>query len=535
MTRRKIFKNLEIRIYLLVWASTAVLALSMYFFLYSQYDNLIMSKLQSDAVAVHQYTELVLDESGFFELNTIEDEQTELYQTIHRQLDEIRHIANILYLYTAKRSDSGELVYVVDGLDLDNELFRHVGDPIEDEIIPDLEQSLRGETVFADEIISTEWGIVYTVFFPFSDDEGNIIGAIGMEFECEDYYNAAGSVRVFTSLASVAMSLVFVVVAYFAVRKIIKRTEIAFVNMERDKIQAEELVQAITNASPIPCHLWDSNMNIIDCNEAAVRLYGYKDKQEYFERWKSETTPEYQPDGMQSSMKMMWLLERAFAEGRSEFEWMHQLPNGSPLPTEVTLVKIEYSGHDIVAGYVRDMRRQRELEKRIGEGYFDELTGAYNKKYMHERLTRLMRIMSRAETTLTVMMVEVDRYRDYCEKNGHKAGEKSLITIAETLKAHARRADDFVVKYSSDVFVMVLPNMNSVGAKMIAEEVLRDIRELKIPHDKSDGDSFVTVSVGVTTGNVYYRQLGEDYIMRADEMLYASKHSGRDKYTYSDL
>jgi hypothetical protein len=81
------------------------LALSFYFLIYSQYYNLTINQLKEDAHIIHQYVEEFISEDSFTELNTIEDEDKEIYQITHKQLDEIRRIANIMYLYTAKQDE----------------------------------------------------------------------------------------------------------------------------------------------------------------------------------------------------------------------------------------------------------------------------------------------------------------------------------------------------------------------------------------------------------------------------------------------
>jgi diguanylate cyclase (GGDEF)-like protein/PAS domain S-box-containing protein len=129
--------------------------------------------------------------------------------------------------------------------------------------------------------------------------------------------------------------------------------------------EAEERTKLMLDSTPLCCQLWDSNLQTIDCNEAAVRLYGYKNKQEYIERFFMECLPEYQPNGERSLEKAMMLVNKAFDEGRCVFEWMHQLPDGTPIPAEVTLVRVRHKEGFVVVGYTRDLREMREAEERI--------------------------------------------------------------------------------------------------------------------------------------------------------------------------
>ena len=222
---RNLWVRFEIKIIAIILGIAAALALSFYFLIYSQYHGLTIDKLKEDAKIVHEYVEGIIDEKSFSELNTIEDEKKDIYLTTYRLMDQIRRIANIRYLYTAKKTTDGQYIYVLDGLDRDAEDFRHVGAPIEEEIIPKLEQCLRGETVLGDDILVTEWGIVYVTYFPVHDSSGAIIGAIGMEFDAEKLYEAIARVRLLTVLIAVALVALCSVPAIFTLRKVVRATE----------------------------------------------------------------------------------------------------------------------------------------------------------------------------------------------------------------------------------------------------------------------------------------------------------------------
>ena len=81
----------------------------------------------------------------------------------------------------------------------------------------------------------------------------------------------------------------------------------------------------------------------------------------------------------------------------------------------------------------------------------------------------------------------------------------------------------------------MLPNTDSAGARLIADKLLNSVRALKLPHSKEVAEPYVTISIGVTTGRVGHKQSWEEYVKRADEAMYISKQSGRNKYTYLDL
>ncbi|MDR0196795.1 MAG: response regulator [Oscillospiraceae bacterium] len=128
--------------------------------------------------------------------------------------------------------------------------------------------------------------------------------------------------------------------------------------------EASERVRLMLDTLPLCCQIWDKNLNITDCNEAAVKMYEFKNKREFMDRF-FECSPELQPNGQRSDETAQMFIKKAFAQGRCVFEWMHRVPDsGVLIPSEVTLVRVEYESGHIVIGYTRDMR---EHEQMMGE------------------------------------------------------------------------------------------------------------------------------------------------------------------------
>ncbi|MDR2545982.1 MAG: transporter substrate-binding domain-containing protein [Lachnospiraceae bacterium] len=124
---------------------------------------------------------------------------------------------------------------------------------------------------------------------------------------------------------------------------------------ERMMLESAERTQLMLDSSPLSCQLWDEHLDIIDCNEAAVRLFDFDSKQEYIENL-SVCSPEYQPDGLRSDETMAGYIKEAFAKGWLSFDWTHQMPDGTMFPADITLVRSEYEGRSVVIGYTRDLR-----------------------------------------------------------------------------------------------------------------------------------------------------------------------------------
>ena len=127
-------------------------------------------------------------------------------------------------------------------------------------------------------------------------------------------------------------------------------------------IEAHERVQLMLDSSPLCCSLWDKDLNIILCNEAAVKLFRLKNKQEFMDRF-FELSPEYQSDGSLSSKKAVDNIKTALEKGQDFFEWMHQTLDGTPIPCEISLIRIINGNEYIVAAYNRDLREHKQMMK----------------------------------------------------------------------------------------------------------------------------------------------------------------------------
>ena len=126
----------------------------------------------------------------------------------------------------------------------------------------------------------------------------------------------------------------------------------------------QEHTQVLLDAVPLAIHLWSREGKLFGCNDEAAVLFGTKDKQDFLDKF-FQLSPEYQPDGQLSSEKALKQVMKAFDEGRNVFEWMHTRLDGSPLPAELTLVRIELGKGDFVAGYMRDLRRDKQMVAEI--------------------------------------------------------------------------------------------------------------------------------------------------------------------------
>ena len=132
------------------------------------------------------------------------------------------------------------------------------------------------------------------------------------------------------------------------------------------KLQREhQRTRIMLDTLPIACFVGTINGKIYDCNKEALRLFKLNDKQEFIDRFDHELSPEYQPNGKSSYDELIRYGVITQREGKCVFDWMHQQPDGTPLPTIVTLESVIFGGEKALIAYIRDRREYTQMTTEI--------------------------------------------------------------------------------------------------------------------------------------------------------------------------
>jgi diguanylate cyclase (GGDEF)-like protein/PAS domain S-box-containing protein len=161
----------------------------------------------------------------------------------------------------------------------------------------------------------------------------------------------------------------------------------------------------------------------------------------------------------------------------------------------------------------------------------DGLTGLTNRRAFDIALETELARCRRTREPLSLLMVDVDRFKTYNDLYGHQAGDEVLKTVGKCLKESLRRPGDVAARYGGEEFVTVLPGTDEDGAFFIADAFREKLAALKLPHKGGD-KGYLTASVGLATFSE--RDVGmnaSELVRRADEALYNAKGAGRDRVT----
>ncbi|MCP3900543.1 MAG: diguanylate cyclase [Desulfobacteraceae bacterium] len=189
----------------------------------------------------------------------------------------------------------------------------------------------------------------------------------------------------------------------------------------------------------------------------------------------------------------------------------------------------------------KDISERRAYEEALKEtnkklkkqANIDGLTQISNRRFFNETLQKEWRRMQRSQKPIGLLMIDIDFFKLYNDNYGHAQGDECLKQIAKTIKSCARRSHDLAARYGGEEFAYILPETDLKGAAQVADSVLNAIRDLKIPHEYSKVANIATVSIGCFSMIPTTNDKQSDLIIKADQLLYKSKESGRNRFTTS--
>ena len=172
------------------------------------------------------------------------------------------------------------------------------------------------------------------------------------------------------------------------------------------------------------------------------------------------------------------------------------------------------------APLLANLRNLALAELRAGT---DSLTGLPNQRASHETLQRLMAQSDRTRQPLSVLLLDLDHFKQVNDIFGHQAGDNVLAAVGVTLRSLVREAD-FCGRFGGEEFIALLPDTDLSGAEVVAEKIRAGIAAIKVPAVKHD----ITISIGVATSPEH--GVDVEVISRlADRALYAAKEAGRNR------
>ena len=160
----------------------------------------------------------------------------------------------------------------------------------------------------------------------------------------------------------------------------------------------------------------------------------------------------------------------------------------------------------------------------------DSLTGLANRRYLDEVLSAEWNRAIRYQTPITVMMVDIDFFKNYNDTLGHVQGDECLRKIATSIASLVSRSGEVAARYGGEEFLLLFPMTDESEAILHVKRLMNAVKNIEILHPSSQVSSHVTISAGVATMTPNQDCDISDFIAKADHALYLAKSSGRNQF-----
>lgn len=198
---------------------------------------------------------------------------------------------------------------------------------------------------------------------------------------------------------------------------------------------------------------------------------------------------------------------------------------------------------EALVGFMFDISERKKteehlvrLQKQLEEYSFqDGLTGIANRRMFDTVLEREWSSAQRTSLPLSLLILDIDYFKQFNDHYGHLKGDECLRRVAQTLALAANRPRDFIARIGGEEFVWLLPETDAESARLVARKCLHLIRQQHIPHESSAVSAVLSLSLGVGTITAAQEATALDFVEQVDQLLYKAKHNGRMRAEFGDL
>jgi diguanylate cyclase (GGDEF)-like protein/PAS domain S-box-containing protein len=220
-------------------------------------------------------------------------------------------------------------------------------------------------------------------------------------------------------------------------------------------------------------------------------------------------------------------------ETRISYRTRHRYKSEIWIETALRVTRDPLTG--LVTGAVavsRDMTEHKRAEDQLAAlAASDALTGLANRRGFDERLAAEWARGARDGTPLSLLLLDIDRFKLFNDRYGHQAGDACLRQVAQVVAQALSRPADLAARYGGEEFAVLLPNTDTAGCRYIGERLRRAVEDLNLSHSENSPWRVATLSVG---GATIFPRPGRDesdrLVESADRALYAAKHAGRNRF-----
>jgi diguanylate cyclase (GGDEF)-like protein/PAS domain S-box-containing protein len=289
---------------------------------------------------------------------------------------------------------------------------------------------------------------------------------------------------------------------------------------------------AVNSSDAIMCVAMDGSRRYV--SPAFTVLTGWTAEEAMQARWGELVHPDDQPgvDAMHAEI----------LTGRKQvtMDFRYLCKDGGALWVEARVGLVEGDGETQFVASVRDISERKAAEEQLEavnrilatQAATDALTGLANRRRFDEALGTEWQRAMRDGTQLSLLLIDVDRFKLYNDRYGHQGGDGCLRGVAAAVAGLVRRPGDLAARYGGEELAVLLPGTDADGAAGVAEQIRAAIEALAVEHLGNLPAQVVTASFGVATARVQPQgrpDSAEELIAAADTALYEAKRTGRNR------
>lgn len=308
--------------------------------------------------------------------------------------------------------------------------------------------------------------------------------------------------------------------------------------------ESESTYRSILDASPDAITITDLEGSILMVSPTACKMFSYNAPEDIIGR--SVLDFIVPADHKRAKANIRRILNRDENSGPKEYRGIRQ--DGSLFGIELNsgLILGAQGQPTKIVIIVRDITKRKQTEQRIQKlvqqlkierdtarlnAVTDSLTGLANRRYFDDTIKAEFYRLKRSGASLSLIMVDIDHFKQFNDLYGHLAGDNCLKVVATTLQTVICRVPDVIARYGGEEFVVMLPETDQNGAVNLAQQMKEAIEEQAIPHGASQTAHHVTISLGVVTVSTSETLVTpEQVVAMADNALYSAKKNGRNRY-----
>ncbi len=303
----------------------------------------------------------------------------------------------------------------------------------------------------------------------------------------------------------------------------------------------------------------DNNNIIQSINPSATKMFGYNEN-ELFGKNMEVLIPQKYKMQHKALLQEFSSTEQHKISGISR-ELKGIKKDGSLFPIEIAISETQIENRTLYTSVIRDVTLRKKSEKELHQhreileeqvavrtkelaeankklkvlARSDGLTGIANRRVFDEELTLEIRRSARSQSMFSLLICDIDFFKNYNDSYGHPQGDLCLQQVASVINRTFQRAGELVARYGGEEFAIILPRVNEIEVFDLADQLRQKVWDLNIPHRTSKIATRVSISVGAATFIINKVKSNEQIIKIADDALYKAKKNGRNRVETTSL